>query len=321
MIKNFLNSVLKSHNLIITIISFLILWACLLITQVFLIEKSFTILTHNFGKDVFRVDGKNGTEVRKLSAEFISKDNYLGIVAINFEHNHKMLSGEMLFRLKERGSKEWYYQNTYNPMQLNDLSFFPFGFPIIPDSKNKYYIVEIELKKVDQHNTSLSLADYSAVLASQHQFPKAPLLENKYNFLAFLSKKITNIINNNYQIFGSVIFLYPLALYLIRKSSKSRLTSSCILVILILTILYDAVFINEFVDLAYLTIAILWILVAREFSNFSRLTFKLGFFLLSLSGLSHLLHNDISVEKFTSWAYIFFVTGTFLSMIELRKSS
>ncbi len=310
----------RGTNFILTIIGLMLLWLGLLSAQIFFIEKSFTLLTHNYDRDVFYLNnGRDNTNTTKLAAEFTSKDNYLGIVSINFDENQRMHNGSLIFSIKEKGTDSWYYQNTYNAEELNDLSFYPFGFPIINDSKNKHYVVEIELKKENQSNTIIKLGNQSTALATHHQFPKSPLLENNYAFLAFLSKKIVNIVDNNYQIFASIIYLYPLTFYALWRFGNNKLTHVGLLALLILTILFDAIFINEFVDLAYVTIASLWVIFSRKLKGAIDITFKLGFSMLGLGALSQLLYNDSYVEKFASWAFIFILIAVIQSMLEVRK--
>ena len=51
---------------------------------------------------------------------------------------------EIVFRLKEKGAGEWFYESPYFFEQATPSHLFPFGFPIIEDSEGKTYLVEIE---------------------------------------------------------------------------------------------------------------------------------------------------------------------------------
>lgn len=51
---------------------------------------------------------------------------------------------EIVFRLKEKGAEEWFYESPYFFEQATPSHLFPFGFPIIEDSEGKTYLVEIE---------------------------------------------------------------------------------------------------------------------------------------------------------------------------------
>ena len=50
----------------------------------------------------------------------------------------------LIFRIREKNSTDWYYQNKYKTDQINKEIFFPFGFPIIENSQGKVYEIEIE---------------------------------------------------------------------------------------------------------------------------------------------------------------------------------
>lgn len=54
---------------------------------------------------------------------------------------------EIIFQIKEKGAREWFYQNTYYFDQAAPAHLYPFGFPPIENSKDKTYLVEIEGKK------------------------------------------------------------------------------------------------------------------------------------------------------------------------------
>ncbi|MBP8591207.1 hypothetical protein KBI33_01910 [Candidatus Shapirobacteria bacterium] len=51
---------------------------------------------------------------------------------------------EIVFRIKEKGADEWFYENPYYFEQAAPAALFPFGFPVIEDSEGKTYVVELE---------------------------------------------------------------------------------------------------------------------------------------------------------------------------------
>ncbi len=303
------------------ILGLLILWALLLSAQIFLIEKSFTLLTHSYSKDIFYTGGNNSNNVKgnTLTAKFKSKEDYLGIVSISFDERQKMLDGQITFKLKEEGAPDWYYQNTYDARQLNDLSFYPFGFPIIESSQNKKYVVEVKLEEGNQSNKFLQLSPFGQTLSAHHKYPKGPMIEDNAVFSRFLYKKVLNIVENNYQIFASTIYLYPLLFFILLRIGKHKYTRMGFLALLVLTVCYDAIFVLQFVDLAYVTIAALWILLLRKLDYASTLSFQVGLSMLGLSILFQLLNNEKVVEKFASWAFMFITVAVIQSIIEIRK--
>ncbi len=297
------------------------LWLVLLSVQIFLIEKSFTLITHNYDKHVFYAEGQNYVpKSKKLVAKLDSKDNYLGIISINFDSRQEMSDGQMFFRIKEEGASQWYYRNLYNTKQFNELPFYPFGFPIINESKGKTYIVEIELEKENQHNKFIQLDRFGPALALHHKYPKAPLVEDRAVFATFFSRRIANIIENNYQIFASTIYLYPFIFYLLWRVAKNKYSRIGFLVFIFLTACFDALFVFRFIDLAYITISLLWILLLKKLAVPSKITFYAGFVMLGLCIISQITGNNNIAEKFASWALMYITVGLILSIIEMMKS-
>jgi len=54
---------------------------------------------------------------------------------------------EITFRIKEKGEEDWFYENAYYFDQTAPSHLYPFGFPVIEDSENKTYLVEIAGQK------------------------------------------------------------------------------------------------------------------------------------------------------------------------------
>jgi len=107
-----------------------------------------------------------------ISQEFTADSNNLGTVGIKLSVQEKILGfneegeiveiappeeeeeaaeetvilspAEIVFRLKEKGAENWFYESPYFFEQATPSHLFPFGFPIIEDSEGKTYLVEIE---------------------------------------------------------------------------------------------------------------------------------------------------------------------------------
>lgn len=310
------NTVIK----LITALSLICLWIALLGIQILIVEKSFTLISENYSKNVFDLgDNQSDVSARKFSATFTSKDDYLGIVSINFDQRNKITSGNMLFRIKEVGDREWYYENIYDVRQLNDLSFYPFGFPIIDNSDGKNYEIEVELTETHSKYAELKLSKNSPAITTLHKYPKEPLIESRASFAAFLYKRVLNIIHNNYQLFGSVICLLPFISYLFRLILNRRHFTKALIIIIVATILIDTILIFQFFDMAYVTIAVMWHLLLRKVKNPSKYSYEVGFGLLGLSTVAQIVGSTNIVEKSASWAFMFFVTGLILNIGEIRK--
>ena len=106
---------------------------------------------------------------------FIAKENYLGIINVRFD-SKKNNDDQIIFRIKEKGSSRWYYEQSYHAVQFVKLPLFPIGFPIIKDSQGKIYDIEIYTKKGKINSVSLDSTYPGFVL--RYFIPKTELLSN-----------------------------------------------------------------------------------------------------------------------------------------------
>lgn len=118
---------------------------------------------------------------------FVAKENYLGIINVRFDPQ-KNNDDQIIFRIKEKGNSQWYYEQTYHAVQFIKLPLFPIGFPIIKDSKGKAYEIEIYTKKGKINSVSLDPTYPGFVL--RYFIPKTELLSNPKILLNFILNKI-----------------------------------------------------------------------------------------------------------------------------------
>ncbi|MBI5045172.1 MAG: hypothetical protein HZC02_04550 [Candidatus Levybacteria bacterium] len=83
----------------------------------------------------------------KVRFEIETEFSYLGIISVRFNTFRRISEDSLIFRIKEKGQKNWYYQNIYKTDQFQNNELFPFGFPPISNSRGKTYVFEIESKK------------------------------------------------------------------------------------------------------------------------------------------------------------------------------
>lgn len=125
----------------------------------------------------------------KVTFGFTAKHDNLGTIEVLFDTNGKINEDWLWFRIKERGSKIWYYENKYKTDQFNDERFFPFGFPLIENSKNKNYLIEIE-SIYGIRNDSVSVNKNSNNFYAKYSFSRSYLSENKIKTLNFIKERI-----------------------------------------------------------------------------------------------------------------------------------
>jgi hypothetical protein len=124
----------------------------------------------------------------KVDINFKAQYNNLGTVALDIDNYSKINTDWIWFRIKEKDSTSWIYQNKYNTDQFSAGSYFPFGFPVISNSQNKEYFVEIESVSGAVDN-SISLNRNTPGFFVTYSYPKSYLMHNKSQILLFLKNK------------------------------------------------------------------------------------------------------------------------------------
>jgi len=198
---------------------------------------SFFSISSNFGlrtltmdyttKNFIDFNEQEITANRKISAFFLAKENYLGMVLIRFNTFQRINSDTLLFKLKENNKKTWYYQNYYKVDQFQPGQLFTFGFPIINNSKGKNYQIEIQSmhgKKGD------AVAIYPAfpVMTVKYQFPKKQIISNPAELIYLFYKKFISSFFDLVFVMSSLVYLLPLIFYhlsrlFFRKTSSSKI--------------------------------------------------------------------------------------------------
>jgi|WetSurMetagenome_2_1015567.scaffolds.fasta_scaffold337604_2 hypothetical protein len=149
----------------------------------------------------------------KVSSDFVSKYNNLGIIAIRFNTFSRINNDTLTFRLKEKGQSDWYYQNNYKTDQFQDQELFPFGFPIISDSKNKTYIFEIQ----SQHgkaDDAVAISQIQPNLVSKNKIFPRELITEPTLFIQNLYLHFLFEFTNNKIIYRLICYSPPLIFYL-----------------------------------------------------------------------------------------------------------
>lgn len=152
----------------------------------------------------------------KIESSFTAQADNLGVIAVPFNTHNRSINDRIAFRLKEKGKKDWYVQNEYNSNQIQTNIPFPFGFPIIKDSKGKIFILEIESLS-GKPGSSISLSKLNFYFISEYKFSTNDLIRNPGTLFQFLYYKIINYLP--LLSFGEVVIIFfvtlsPLFFYL-----------------------------------------------------------------------------------------------------------
>ncbi len=158
--------------------------------------------------------GKPLYKNQKVTGQFTAKENYLGIIDFRFNTFNRINNDQLVFRLKEKNNPTWQVVNKYktDQFQWND-AYFPFGFPVINNSKGKVYDFSIESLNGRKGN-AVAISTTRPQFFTQYVFPLRELVHQPKALIYFLIKKVQFILNE--KVFLPIAFLYflPLIIYI-----------------------------------------------------------------------------------------------------------
>lgn len=253
----------------------------------------------------------------KIQGEFISKENNLGIVALRFNTFFRINEDVVAFRIKEKGQKDWYYENSYTTPQFQPNQLFTFGFPVIADSLDKTYIFEVESTQGEPGN-AVSLGSTFPVYVTKYQYAKELIRSNPEYAVTFLQRKVISTFSNVDFLLSFFVYLLPFFLYLIWLFLFERYLSNLYYLTLIPVFLMILTsFISELTnDSVILGIVGLWIAVsvAYRLKTICTFVFALGFLFISAI-LYYTPLEQLSVNL-TAWTFMLLATGIILQIFE-----
>lgn len=144
----------------------------------------------------------------KITSKIKATEDNFGILLFRFAKLSSRVSDEVVFRIKEEGESNWYYENTYKANQFQPDQYFTFGFPPFKESKNNSYIFEIESLQGNYKN-GVGISPHVPQMALVYKYSREDL--KRFDRLSsFLLKKTMYVTSNvnflqNWQILG--IFL------------------------------------------------------------------------------------------------------------------
>lgn len=277
-------------------------------------DFSFSILPHNESIQYFNIPEKELIAGKKISGEITASENHLGIIALRINTFDRENEDIIHFRLKEKGSKNWYADKPYRTTFGNN-ELYNFGFPLIENSKGKTYIVEIQSVKGIPGN-AISISREAPVIVSKYKFPKQELLSNPEILYSFLSKKIFYIVSNGETLFALFIFFLPFLYYTFFRNYFSYKVSILLFFILLL---YNSLFLNEYHTIIILYSLASWIGLIWHVRDKALLSFKIGLALLLLQLVVYAIMGDGTSERLSTWSFIFIAYATVCSMYSLIK--
>lgn len=261
-------------------------------------------------KEMFRND--------LLSATFKSHYTNLGIIQVRFNNFKRMSDDILIFRIREKGNTEWYYQANYKTDQFQDNQLFPFGFPLIQDSQNKEYEFEIISQRGNKKNNVGASTSYPSFVA-KHIYSRS-MLSDRSELISFIIKKFFNTITDWNVIKRSVAYLIPFLIYtqferFINFKRFNRFKRffiynvSIAKGIVFLSIILELVIGETSFDGFFLSIILFWFLTIKEYNLGYKVSAAMGGYLIILIPFLIIFDLTMAAEKLFEWVFIFFTIG------------
>lgn len=216
--------ILKQKIIVNLVVPALLLlgWIGLIFYQSFQIEKVFTVFTREYPKSAVSVL-PNGEiyQGNKIVAEFTATDSHLGIVGFRFWTFYRLNDDYLIFRIREKNSSGWYYQNKYKTDQFQPNQYFTFGFPVIDNSKGKQYVFEIESSE-GRPGVAVGVSDVDPVFIAKYKYPRQLVISSAAQFIRFGLNKFVNLLASTEFKVATFIYLMPLLIYLLTLTQFYR---------------------------------------------------------------------------------------------------
>lgn len=257
----------------------------------------------------------------KISTQFVAKDDRMGIVSVRFDTFSKINDDTLIFRIKERGQNNWYYENVYKVDQFQDDQFFTFGFPIIENSLGKEYIVELESQYGTPGN-AVAVSSIEPDLFVKHQYQKERLASDKSYLLSSLINKIKVSFVDREFLVSSIIYLLPLLLYILWQFYKEFFLQRFYFVLVPMAlILIQSIWLQHKNEIIILGTLWLVTIVIYVYKLSSRVTFLLALVPLALSLVTSLIGQPNMLENFTMWTYLLLCVGIIQQLTEYKRGN
>lgn len=298
----------------------LILWLGLSLYYI-RVEPGFTVLLHQHSKENFKkFDDSEILAGEKKSAQFRAQNDYLGIVAVRFNTFSKINDDYLLFRIKEKGSNKWYYENKYKVDQFQNNQLFPFGFPVISDSMGKTYVFEIESLHGESKN-AVALSSIEPVFVTKYQYPRTEILGDITKALFFFKTKLINSISNKDFLISSMVYLLPLITYILYQLYFQKYLSNRYYLVLIPVFLLtlESFLVNNTNDLLIIILTLLTATVFLSYKIESSVTLSFVLLFLIAAPIMFSIGEKQIAENFSMWAYMLLWIGLIQMLWEVKK--
>ena len=281
-----------------------------------------TVITHyNNNNDLIQWSQEELLKGKEIIGHFKAKENYLGILSFRFNTFERINNDVVIFRVKQNGSKNWYYQNFYKVDQFQPNDFFTFGFPIIDNSEGKIYDFQI-VSTAGKKGDAISVSNIEPVFATKYQFPKSLILSNPKFAFSFLVKKIIVSFSDIGFYSAFFVFILPFIFYLIWviPPKKPDIGKQILFLMIFLEILIEIILPLEFNNWIVLGVLGIWVLLIIFYKLKFTSAFLFSALLLTSVPFIFVSGYELSAEKFAILSYAFLLIGTLHLSINVVKN-
>lgn len=197
-------------SLIITVAGIILAFVCLQEVNVT------SLLTyHDRGVYSFNINGPlvRGIVVR---GEFRAAYDDLGMVKLRIRTYNRINTTHLRFEIREKGKGAVWATNEYATDRFEDGLLYPFGFPLIADSKGRTYEFSLESLDGTPDNAIGIVSGYHDV-ASQYVFTKSQILSGSGQILSFIRERALRTLTDPYTVLFFSMFLVPAVIYSIER--------------------------------------------------------------------------------------------------------
>lgn len=314
-----------------------------LLSLIFSTEKSFSVLQYQHdNNDNSTFSEKKLLKGEKIKGEFTAFEDNLGIISVRFGNVPQVSfnnQNRIIFKIKEKGKKDWYYANTYRSGLIRPYHFTTLGFIPIQNSKGRVYVFEITSLNGNSNN-AIQVSGSNPVYLSMYKFTRNDIFKNKESTWKFTTNMVYAFFANIDVLIESSIFLLPFIFYMTwigihvqfrDKNSKRiiplilsglyRKRKKIFTYLVILCICADVLLFPISVAGIILGLSGLWAFAVYVNKFQVNKTFIVAFIFIFISVIITYFNQPLFVDKLTTYAYIFVILGLMQILITYRKTT
>lgn len=253
-----------------------------------------------------------------VSGEFIATEPQLGIVSFRFQRPDTETTASVVFRIKEKGSKEWYYEHAYTENQLHVYDWYPFGFPMIEHSGGKTY--QFELKGISERNEDAVLLLQNRGYLVQYLLPNERLFIPFYRIFLLLQDNMNRTVTGKMIIYGG--FLSMLFLFSFFSHKLPIIVKKIIMISIFLFVFYWRFYPYQAIQISTVCIFILTAYsgVLAGVLDGAKILILSGAIFAFMS-FNYIRGHFTTAERLAEWTYYFMCIGLIVVLTEIYTKS